>query len=55
MNFGTAWGLKYWETYMLNQASDLHIADVLELSNAFRENRTHHREHFRAMLRNQFK
>ena len=55
MNYGTAYGLKYWETYMLNQAQDLHIADVIELSNAFRENRTHHREHFKAMLRNQLK
>lgn len=40
---------------MLNQISDLHIADVIELSRAFRDNRTHHREHFKAMLRNQLK
>lgn len=28
---GSAWALQYWETYLRDQAMDLHIDDVLEL------------------------
>lgn len=55
MNCGTATALKYWETFMLNQAKDLHVQDVVELCEAFRENRTHHRDHMRGMINKHFK
>lgn len=41
--------------YLENQAKDLHIADVIELCVAFRENRTHHRDHMRDMITRLFK
>tara|TARA_B110000503_G_C6824293_1_gene280180 strand:- start:204 stop:404 length:201 start_codon:yes stop_codon:yes gene_type:complete len=28
---GSSWALKYWETYLENQAMDLHVDDVIEL------------------------
>lgn len=43
MNGGSAWALQYWMQYLEQQAKDLHIADVIELCQAFKENRTHHR------------
>ena len=54
-NCGQAWALKFWEQHMSNQAQDLHVQDVIELCQAFRENRTHHRDHMRRMLANLFK
>ena len=54
-NCGAAWALKYWEERLLEQAEELHVADVIELCKAFRENRTHHRDHVRSMLKNEFK
>ena len=54
-NCGSAFGLKYWETWMASQAEQLHVADVIELCQAFRENRTHHRDHMRSMLTDVFK
>lgn len=55
MNTGTAAVLKYWEHHMVTQAQDLHIFDVIELCRAFKENRTHHRDHWRGMLTKYFK
>ena len=33
----------------------MHVQDVVELCQAFRDNRTHHRDHMRSMLKNTFK
>jgi hypothetical protein len=52
---GSAWALKYWETYLENQAMDLHVDDVIELCQAFKENRTHHRDHMRNYMDRLFK
>ena len=52
---GSAWALKFWEQYLVDQAMDLHIDDVLELIQAFKENRTHHRDYIREMIDNLFK
>ena len=41
--------------YLDNQAKDLHIADVIELCVAFRDNRTHHRSVMRDMITKLFK
>ena len=40
---------------MCNQATELHAWDVVELCLAFRENRTHHRDHLRGILTKYFK
>jgi len=55
MNCGQAAALKYWEHYLVTQAKDLHVRDIVELCQAFRENRTHHRDHWRGMLTKYFK
>lgn len=55
MNCGSAHVLKYWENYMIRSANDLHVQDVVELCQAFRENRTHHRDHMRGMITKHFK
>lgn len=34
---------------------DLHVHDVIEMCEAFRENRTHHRDHLRNMITECFK
>ena len=55
MNLGSAAALQYWEHYLVTQAKDLHVRDIVELCQAFRENRTHHRDHWRGMLTKYFK
>jgi len=40
---------------MATQANDLHAWDVIELCLAFRENRTHHRDHLRGIITKHFK
>lgn len=55
LNYGSAYALKYWEHYMVTQANDLHVQDVIELCLAFRENRTHHRDHLRGIITKYFK
>ena len=54
-NNGSAWALEYWEKYLTSQAKDLHVQSVVELCEAFRENRTHHRDHIRTMITDHFK
>ena len=55
LNYGAAFALKYWEHKMVTQANDLHVQDVMELCYAFRENRTHHRDHLRGIITKYFK
>ena len=52
---GSSWALKYWETYLEDQAMDLHVDDVIELCQAFKENRTHHRDYMRDYMNRLFK
>ena len=33
----------------------LHVQDIVELCEAFRDNRTHHRDHLRNLLNDKFK
>ena len=54
-NCGAAWALKYWMQFLEKQASELHIDDVIEMMQAFKENRTHHRDHMRQMMDDLFK
>ena len=54
-NCGAAWALKYWEQLLRKHSDDLHTFEVIELCQAFRENRTHHRDHMRALLKDHFK
>jgi hypothetical protein len=54
-NCGSAWALKYYEQFLLKDAKGLHVQEVVELCQAFRWNRTHHRDHLRSMLHNHFK
>ena len=54
-NLGQAWALKYWEQMLTNDMEKLHVQDIVELCEAFRSNRTHHRDHLRDLLDNHFK
>lgn len=54
-NLGSAWALKFWEDKLTSQAEDLHVQSVVELCEAFRYNRTHHRDHMRNMITQHFK
>ena len=54
-NFGAAWALEFYEEWLFNLAGDLRAMEVVELCQAFRENRTHHRDHMRNILTNHLK
>jgi hypothetical protein len=54
-NCGSDWALKYYEKFLLQKSKDLHIHEIIELCQAFRWNRTHHRDHLRSMLNSHFK
>lgn len=54
-NFGSAWALEFWEEKLINTADELRAQEVVELCEAFRENRTHHRDHMRNLLTNHLK
>ena len=54
-NCGSAWALKYYEKFLIAGAPHLHVHEIVELCEAFRWNRTHHRDHLRSMLRDHFK
>jgi hypothetical protein len=54
-NHGSAWCLKWWEQQMLSRIDELHIVTVVELCEAFKYNRTHHRNYLKDMITNHFK
>jgi len=54
-NSGSSWALKHYENMLIESSLGLHPHDIIELSIAFRWNRTHHRDHFRNLLKNHFK
>ena len=54
-NCGSDWALKYYEKQLLMKSKDLRIHEIVELCQAFRWNRTHHRDHLRSMLNSHFK
>lgn len=49
-NCGSAWALRYYESFLIKNAAYLHVQEIVELCQAFRWNRTHHRDHLRNML-----
>lgn len=54
-NCGSDWALNYFENMLLQKSKELHIHEIIEICQAFRWNRTHHREHLRSMLNSHFK
>jgi hypothetical protein len=54
-NLGQAWALKFWENHLKKESEHLHVQEIVELCQSFRENRTHHRDHMRQLLNSHLK